>query len=69
MFKLEPRLFYYFPLRKAAFLIGMLTCHGEGYQRFHWGFPGGSVMKNLPAIAGDIGSIPDPGRSHMLQSS
>ena len=33
------------------------------------GFPGGSVMKNLPAIAGDTGSIPDPGRSHMLQSS
>ena len=24
------------------------------------GFPGGSVVKNLPANAGDTGSIPDP---------
>ena len=29
-------------------------------------FPGGSVVKNLPANAGDIGSIPGLGRSHML---
>ena len=28
------------------------------------GFPGGSVVKNLLAHAGDIGSIPDQGRSH-----
>ena len=27
------------------------------------GFPGGSVLKNLPANAGDAGSIPGPGRS------
>ena len=33
------------------------------------GFPGGSVDKNLPANAGDRGSIPDPGRSHMPWSS
>ena len=26
------------------------------------GFPGGSVVKNLPASAGDRGSIPGPGR-------
>ena len=32
------------------------------------GFPGGSVVKNPPANAGDTGLIPDPGRSHMLQS-
>ena len=32
-------------------------------------FPGGSVVKNLPASAGDIGSIPGPGRSHMPQSN
>ena len=30
------------------------------------GFPGGSVVNNLPANAGDAGSIPDPGRFHML---
>ena len=27
------------------------------------GFPGGSVVKNLPANAGDMGLIPGPGRS------
>ena len=33
------------------------------------GFPGGSVVRNLPANAGDMGSIPDPGRSCMLRNS
>ena len=27
------------------------------------GFPGGSVVENPPANAGDTGSIPNPGRS------
>ena len=30
-------------------------------------FPGGPVVKNPPANAGDTGSIPDLGRSHVLQ--
>ena len=34
----------------------------------HRDFPGGLVVKNLPANSGDTGSIPDPGRSHMAQS-
>ena len=29
-----------------------------------WGLPGGSVVKRLPANAGDTGSVPDPGRPH-----
>ena len=29
-------------------------------------FPGGSVDENLPANAGDTGSIPGLGRFHML---
>ena len=33
------------------------------------GFPGGSVVKNLPAKAGDIGSTPGPGRSHVPWNS
>ena len=33
------------------------------------GFPGGSVVKNPPANAGDTGSIPGPGGSHMPWSS
>ena len=28
-------------------------------------FPGGVVVKNLPASAGDTGTSPGPGRSHM----
>ena len=33
------------------------------------GFPGGAVVESLPANAGDTGSSPGLGRSHMLQSS
>ena len=33
------------------------------------GFPGGAVVKNPPANAGDTGLSPGPGRSHMLQSN
>ena len=32
-------------------------------------FPGGPVVKNLPANAGDTGLSLGPGRSHMLQSN
>ena len=32
------------------------------------GFPGGSVVKNLPASAGDVGLIPNLRRYHILQS-
>ena len=34
-----------------------------------WDFPGGAVVKNPPANAGDTGSSPGPGRSHMLWSN
>ena len=34
-----------------------------------WDFPGGAVVKNPPANAGDTGSSPGPGRSHMPQSN
>ena len=33
------------------------------------GFPGGAVVKNPPANAGDTGSSPGPGRSHMPRSN
>ena len=32
-------------------------------------FPGGSMVKNPPANAGDRGSSPGPGRAHMPQSN
>ena len=37
-------------------------------QTAFWHFPGGPVLKNLPA-SGDTGSIPGLGGSHMLQSN
>ena len=33
------------------------------------GFPGGVVDSNPPANAGDTGSSPGPGRSHMPRSN
>ena len=37
--------------------------------RSSWDFPGGTVVKNPPANAGDTGSSPGPGRSHMPRSN
>ena len=34
-----------------------------------WGFPGGAVVENPPANAGDMGSSPGLGRSHMPWSN
>ena len=34
-----------------------------------WGFPGAAVVKNPPANAGDTGSSPGLGRSHMPRSN
>ena len=33
-----------------------------------WGFPGGAVVENLPANAGDMGSSPGLGGSHVPRS-
>ena len=41
----------------------------KSYKYTIRGFPGGSLVKNLPANAGDTGSIPDLGRPHMLQGN
>ena len=41
----------------------------EKDMTFFWDFPGGAVVKNPPASAGDMGSIPGPGGSHMLWSN
>ena len=37
--------------------------------KIHWGFPGGAVVENLPANAGDMGSSPGLGRSHVPRSN
>ena len=39
------------------------------YKKEAWGFPGGAVVENLPANAGDTGSSPGLGRSHMSRSN
>ena len=39
------------------------------FKTWHWGFPGGAVVENPPANAGDTGSSPALGRSHMPRSS
>ena len=36
---------------------------------FFWGFPGGAVVGSLPANAGDTGSSPRLGGSHMPRSN
>ena len=45
----------------------------QQYESCIWklvkGFPSGSAVKNPPANTGDVGSIPDQGRSHIAQSS
>ena len=42
------------------------TCGGKVmFQYRSRGFPGGSVVKTLPASAGDMGLIPDLGRSQL----
>ena len=38
-------------------------------QNVRWGFPGGAVVENLPANAGDTGSSPCLRRSHMPRSN
>ena len=52
-------------------MVGFIIQFSSMFKILHnpWGFPGGSVVKNLPANAGDMGLIPGPGRSHMPQSS
>ena len=37
-------------------------------QKSFLGFPGGAVVENLPANAGDTGSSPGLGKSHMPRS-
>ena len=43
--------------------------HYSFYKLFFRGFPGGAVVENLPANAGDTGSSPGLGRSHMPRSN
>ena len=47
-----------------------LLCNTDTQEMLHfWDFPGGAVVKNLTANAGDTGSSPGLGRSHMPRSN
>ena len=41
----------------------------EDSEKYMRDFPGGAVVKNPPANAGDTGSSPGPGRPHMPRSN
>jgi len=53
---------------RGAWLQSMVTKSWTRLSDFRF-LSGGSVVKNLPAGAGDTGLIPRLGRSYMLQSS
>ena len=59
----------------TAFLNSLLSnplivAHLQPHFKKHLqGFPGGAVVENLPANAGDTGSNPGLGRSHMPWSN
>ena len=53
-----------FRVYRVIFLGGF--CH---LKKNAGGFPGGTVVKNPPASAGDMGSSPGLGRSHMPWSN
>ena len=47
--------------------MGLLGQRGFPIKKNFQGFPGGSMLKNLPCNAEDMGLIPDLGRFHLLQ--
>ena len=49
--------------------VGELVVTPTGQNLTTRGFPGGTVVENLPANAGDTGSSPGLGRSHMPRSN
>ena len=51
---------------KNWLIVLNLNFYNEHYFR---DFPGGPVVESLPASAGDMGSIPGLGGSHMLQNN
>ena len=54
---------------KHLFCFGDSNTHNLPSKDMFKGFPGGAVVKNTPANAGDTASSPGLGRSHMPQSN
>ena len=64
------------PYSQYVFIVEMGKGRAEGSSSFCSVYfqdlnhcTGGTVVKNLPANAGDMGSSPGPGRSHMPPSN
>ena len=56
----------YVGCQKLLLKVGIrLLAAVKPIKRQVWGFLGGAVIENLPASAGDTGSSPGLGRSHM----
>ena len=49
--------------------LSLYTCDKTTLKYIQQGFPGGAVVENLPANAGDTGSSPGLGGSHMPRSN
>ena len=65
----ENKCFYLASCTRVTWCFIPQCCFRPSFAKFfeevsREGFPVGSVVKNLPANAGDMGSIPNPGRSH-----
>ena len=54
---------------KKVKTVNVTLCRFYLNKKIPWGFPGGTVVGNLPANAGDTVSSPGLGRSHMPRSS
>ena len=57
------------PLHPWLFVSSYCSLFLQSRKIWVLDFPGGAMGKNPPANAGDIGSRPGPGRSHMLRSN
>ena len=73
---LNDLLFFFQMCNNLEILLLFFTCHlsipileSIRLKTGHWGFPGGAVVENLPANAGDTGSSPGLGGSHMPRSN
>ena len=60
-------MYFFSPLTLASLVISSFIKHPLKTRQK--GFPGGAVVENLPANAGDTGSSPGLGRSHMPRSN
>ena len=46
-----------------GYVLSMISLFSLSMYKTHQGFPGVSAIKNSPANAGDVGSIPGSGRT------